>query len=500
MSGISSIKLGSGSASRIRLLSERALSRTAGAPLVPGNSVRILKDARENYPAWLEAIKSAQDRIYFESYIIHEDEQGRKFAEALAAKAREGVRVRLIYDWMGAIWASSNKFWRWMIDAGIDVRCFNPPSYDSPFGWLSRDHRKMIAIDGRLGFITGLCVGRMWAGDPEHGIEPWRDTGVEVLGPAVADIEQSFAHMWAVAGEPIPKNELTDMKSIPHAGETPVRVIASVPNTAGLYRLDQMIAASATETLWLTDAYFAGTTPYVQSLKAAAMDGVDVRLLVPQATDIPVMRALSRSGYRPLLEAGVRVFEWNGPMIHAKTAVSDGRWARVGSTNLNLASWLSNWELDLVVEDEKFGTQMEEMYLKDLENATEIVLSTKRRPLPIVKRPKRRGFTKIGDSSSGRAAAGAVRIGNVVSAAITNRRVLGPAEARIMLSSGFLLLLLSIVAVLWPRLVTIPLAVLGVWVAASLFIKAYNLYQEGKKEQEALLSERKRQASEDVQT
>jgi cardiolipin synthase len=353
------------------------------------------------------------------------------------------VRVRLIYDWMGAIWASSSKFWRWMREAGIDVRCFNPPSIESPFGWISRDHRKMIAVDGRIGFITGLCVGHMWAGDPERGIEPWRDTGVEVIGPAVADIEQSFAQMWATAGDPLPEGELTDEKSIPPAGDTPVRVVASVPNMAGLYRLDQMIAAGARENLWLTDAYFAGTTIYVQALRAAAMDGVDVRLLVPQATDIPVMRALSRAGYRPLLEAGVRVFEWNGPMIHAKTAVSDGRWARVGSTNLNLASWIGNWELDLVVEDERFGEAMEQMYLKDLENATEIILTVRRKPSPAKKHLKRRFSERFGDSSSGRAAAGAVRIGNVVSAAISNKRILGPAEARIAFGGGVLLIALS---------------------------------------------------------
>src|SRR5206468_4611824 len=126
-------------------------------------------------------------------------------------------------------------------------------------------------------------------------------------------------------------------------------------------------------TLWLTDAYYAGTTPYVQALRAAALDGVDVRLLVPQATDLPMVRALSRAGYRPLLEAGIRVFEWNGPMLHAKTAVADGQWARVGSTNLNLASWAGNWELDVAVEDTEFAGQMEEMFEEDLTGATEIV-------------------------------------------------------------------------------------------------------------------------------
>jgi len=171
--------------------------------------------------------------------------------------------------------------------------------------------------------------------------------------------------------------------------------------------------------LWLTDAYYAGTTSYVQALRAAAKDSVDVRLLVPSGTDIPLLRPLSRAGYRPLLEAGVRVFEWNGTMLHAKTSVADGRWSRVGSTNLNIASWLGNCELDVVVEDELFGREMEEMYLQDLANATEVVLDENRKMrAPAERRRKPRVMTS-GGGRGGRAAAGALRIGNTVGAAFT---------------------------------------------------------------------------------
>jgi cardiolipin synthase len=253
-----------------------------------------------------------------------------------------------------------------------------------------------------------------------------------------------------------------------------------------------MIAAAARETLWLTDAYFAGTTPYVQALSAASRDEVDVRLLVPQATDIPVVRALSRIGYRPLLESGVRVYEWNGPMIHAKTAVADGRWARIGSTNLNPASWVSNWELDVVIEDLRIGEEMEQMFLDDLENATEMVLTGRRRLAPASKPKRRPGARRlrkrIGGGSSSRAAAGAIQIGRTVGAAITNRRALGPAEARIMGAAGLLLLAASFVAALWPRAVSWPLAVIGVWVALSAFIRAFHLSREGKREERGLKS------------
>lgn len=334
----------------LRGYANRALSRAAGAPLVGGNHVRLLKDARENYPAWLEAIRAARRYIQFESYIIHEDEVGREFAAALIAKAREGVAVRLIYDWMGGFGKASRRFWKELRSGGVEVRCYNPPHPESPLGWVSRDHRKMIAVDGEVGFVAGLCVGRMWAGDAARGIEPWRDTGVEIRGPSVRDIERAFARMWSMMGEPLTEGAAEEAPE--PSGGMCVRIVASEPATAGMLRLDQLVAAVARKRVWLTDAYYAGTTSYVQALRAAAEDGVDVRLLVPGGTDIPLLRPLSRAGYRSLLESGVRIFEWNGTMLHAKTAVADGHWARVGSSNLNIASWFGNCELDAVIEDD----------------------------------------------------------------------------------------------------------------------------------------------------
>lgn len=462
----------------VRRVVQRAYARAAGAPLVPGNAVRLLKDAEENYPAWLEAIKSAERTIHFESFIIHEDDVGREFAAALCEKAKQGVRVRVVYDWLGGVGKTSRRFWRNLRDAGVEVRGFNPPRFDEPFGWLNRDHRKMISVDGRTGFVMGLCVGRDWVGRPEKNIEPWRDTGVEIRGPAVAHMDAAFARVWETAcGERIPREDLPAEEFIGEQGPTSVRVIATEPNTVGLYRLEQLVAAGAREYLWLTDAYFVGTTMYVQSLRAAAQDGVDVRLLVPSASDIPVVSALSRANYRALLEAGVRVFEWNGSMIHAKTSVVDGKWARVGSTNLNVASWMGNWELDVTVEDEGFAQQMQEMYCRDLEHSTEIVISERRRVRPLG-RPEPKGRRRTRHSRKGsasRAAAGALGIGSTVGAAITNRRVLGPAEARIMVMAAGALLLLSAVAVKWPRGITYPLAFIGTWVSLALFIRAYKL-------------------------
>ncbi len=466
-----------------RALTGQMFSRAAGVPLVPGNSVRILKDAAENYPAWLEAMTGAKKMIHFESYLIHEDDEGRTFAKVLAAKAQEGVQVRIIYDWLGALGKTSPGFWKDLRASGVEVRCFNPPQFESPLGWLTRDHRKLITIDGQTGFVSGLCVGAMWVGDPKKSIEPWRDTGVEVKGPAVAVMERAFAQVWDSSGEGLLSSEIPQTEPIVPAGNVKLRVVASAPNTAGIYRLDQLIAALARRSLWLTDAYFVGMTPYVQALRAAAADGVDVRLLVPSGTDIPIVRAISRAGYQPLLEAGVRVFEWNGPMLHAKTAVADGRWARVGSTNLNPASWIGNYELDVVVENKEFACGMEDMYLDDLANSTEIVLSKRHKVLPLAKRPRRprRRVTGAG-GSTGRMGTGAIRIGNMVGAAITNRRVLVPAETRLMIASSIILLAIAVMAALWPRWIAFPLAVLCAFFAASLFVRGYKLHRKQKAE------------------
>jgi cardiolipin synthase len=460
----------------LRLLADQAFSRAAGAPLVPGNEIRLLKDATENYQAWLEAIRSAKRTIHFESYIIHADKVGYEFAELLATKAREGVRVRLIYDWVGARGAASWHFWLRLRRAGVEVRCFNPPRLDSPLGWLSRDHRKLITVDGHTSFVTGLCVGQSWVGDARRGIEPWRDTGVRINGPAVFDVEHSFAEMWTSLN-PASSTDTPLSENVrgPAVGDATLRIVASQPTMAGLYRLDQLVAAVARKSIWLTDAYFLGTPAYVQSLRAAALDGVDVRLLVPRTTDIPVMRTMSRVGYRTLLEAGVRIFEWNGSMLHAKTAVADGRWARVGSTNLNVASWMGNYEMDVVAEDEPFAYAMEQMYLEDLDHSKEIILSRKHEVRPKEKRGDRAPQSGSARGSAGRAAAGVLTIGSTVGAAVTSHRLLGPAEAPIMVAAAFALLCVFVLAVLWPLAVSVPVAIVGGWGALALFIKALRL-------------------------
>jgi len=454
----------------LRLMAEQAFSRAAGAPLTGGNSVELLIDATATFPRWLEAIHGAQRMILCENYIYSDDRTGRAFRDALAERAAAGVRVCVVRDWLGCQRESGMRFWTPLIDAGGEVRTFNPPSFGSPLAWLARDHRKLLTIDAAIGFVGGLCVSDRWLGDAARGIPPWRDTAIAVRGPVLADLIAAFGDTWAQLGAPLDVDPGCSADLILPVGHVDLRVIATVPNTAGLYRLDQLIAAMASENLWLADAYFVGVSPYVQGLVAAARDGVDVRLLVPGTSDIPMVGTMSRAGYRPLLDAGVRVFEWNGSMMHAKTAVADGRWARVGSSNLNVSSWLANCEIDVAIEDAAFAREMEAQYLRDLENATEIVL---RQPRLRRSRAERRVRGHAGGlrGSSGRAAAGALRLAHTIGAAISNRRTLDDASTGPLLGGGLALLALSIAAAWWPRLLAWPLALLGAWIGAGLLVR-----------------------------
>jgi cardiolipin synthase len=452
----------------LRLFAEQAFSRAAGAPLLGGNAVDLLIDGQANFDAWLAAIRTAQHHILFENYIFADDELVRGMRDALAERAAAGVRVCVLRDWLGCLGQSGHGFWRPLLDAGGEVRVYNPPRIDRPFGWLARDHRKSLMVDGRIGFVGGVCASARWLGNAARGIAPWRDTGVAVRGPAVAELVTAFADLWRGLGAALPPDVAARATAQSEVGDVDLRVVATVPNVATLYRLEQLIAAMARRSLWLTDAYFVGVAPHVQALAAAARDQVDVRLLVPGSSDLPAVGTLSRIGYRPLLEAGVRVYEWNGSMLHAKTAVVDGRWARVGSSNLNLASWVGNCEIDLTIEDQGVAARMEAQYLADLDNATEIVLHAQRKVRRNRVRPR---DGKLRGGSSGRAAAGALRLANTMSAAVSNRRVLGNSESGILLGGAAVLVLLAILCAVWPRIIAWPLALIAGWIGAGLFAR-----------------------------
>jgi len=450
----------------VQRLAEQALSRAAGAQLIGGNALELLIDGQAHFDAWLAAIRSARRCILLENYIITNDPVGLAFRDALVERAQAGVRVCVMHDWLGCLGQSRSSFWKPLLAAGGDVRSYNRPQLDSPLGWISRDHRKVLAVDGEIGFLSGVCLSQRWLGDPARNIPAWRDSGVSIRGPALGEMVRAFGETWAQLGDALGEDLLQTNTAI--AGNVHLRVIATQPSTAGVFRMDQLIAAMARRTLWLTDAYFVGLAPYVQALIAARRDGVDVRLLVPGASDIPAVAAMSRAGYRPLLEAGVRVFEWNGSMLHAKTAVADGKWARIGSSNLNIASWIGNCEMDVAVEDEDFARQLEEQYRTDLHNATEIVLAGRRRERsekPPPPNPKRPGGT------AGRAAASALRLAHSVGAALDDQRVLGKTEVGVLPWASFGLILAAAIGIYWPWVITLPLAVIFVWLGVAFCVR-----------------------------
>lgn len=363
----------------------RALDRASSARLIPGNAVRHFPDSPAALDAMLGLIAGARRTVHFENYIIRGDRTGRRFAAALGERARAGVRVRVLYDALGSI-GTRRRFWRELRSAGADVRAFRPLLTSGPFDVFSRDHRKLVVVDGREAMLGGLCIGDEWAGDPERGRMPWRDTMVSVCGPAVAALEGSFARVWASAGTPLPRDAFAPPAD--KCGSSALRVIDGTPFQSRAYRAVQLLAAAAEERLWITDAYMVAPPPLYASLVDAAKSGVDVRLLLPGTTDIPVVRTFSRIGYRDLLRAGARIYEYGGPMVHAKTLVVDREWARVGSTNLNLSSLLGNYELDIVAECDSLTEALAAQFRHDAAQSREIVLFERRRlPARLVRAP-----------------------------------------------------------------------------------------------------------------
>lgn len=358
-------------------LMERGLARISETPLTRGNRVDLLVDGPRAYPAMLGLMEDARTRIHFENYIIEDDEVGRRFAEVLARRARDGVQVRVLYDWLGSF-GTSGEYWNELREAGCEVRPFGKALTRRSAGLLGRDHRKLLVVDGRSAITGGLCIGDDWQG--KDGEECWRDTAVLLGGPVVRELDRTFARMWVRAGgEALPTLRV---EGDGQAGSVAVRVVDGRPRDVRTYRLYQFLATVAERTLYITMAYPLLPLALRRALAAAARAGVDVRMLVPSRSDLPIVNEAARALYGSLLGAGVRIYEWEGPMLHAKTAVADGRFSIVGSSNLEPWGLLGNYELDVEIQDEDFGGRLHAQFLEDLERSQRVRLAAWRgRPL-----------------------------------------------------------------------------------------------------------------------
>ena len=430
-----------------------AIDRAAGARPIDGNRLEHHPDSPRALDAMLAGIAKAERWIHFENYIIRDDATGRRFAEALVERAGSGVRVRVLYDALGSF-GTSGSYWRRLVRAGVEVRAFNPLLTRHPFDLLARDHRKLLVVDGSWAMLGGLCIGNEWAGDPAHGRRPWRDTMVAVSGPAASAFDGAFARIWSRAGAPLPPDEFDADPAT--AGDSTVRVVEGVPGRARVYRAVQLLAASAAERLWITDAYLVAPAPLYAALVDAARSGVDVRILVPGATDLPVLRNFTRVGYRDLLRAGVRVYEYQGPMIHAKTMLVDRRWARVGSSNLNVSSLLTNYELDLAAECERLTEDLARQFRHDLASSVEIVLQPRPLRLPerLVGTPATRVETDVRDVPHKRSG---YELGAV--AVVALRRVAGGLRRAMAATAALGCAIAGGLLLAFPRAVGIVLAV-----------------------------------------
>ncbi|HEU4787647.1 MAG TPA: phospholipase D-like domain-containing protein [Gemmatimonadaceae bacterium] len=360
----------------------RGLWRIAAADVSSDNRVALLRDGPATFEAMLGLIDSAETSVALESYIVRADEVGQRFGAALVAAVKRGVNVRLLRDWIGGR-GESRRFFRQLQQTGVEVAVFNPLGFRPWLGFVPRDHRKLLVVDGRVGITGGVGVGREWTtGVQKQHRSRWRDTAVRIDGAAARDMMQAFDHMWRrtegherrgshrFLRRPARGAHLDPATDIPAL----VGIVEGEPLRLRISRALQIQAISARRSIWIATAYFTPSPSEVEALNGAARDGVDVRILVPSRNDHMWVSFLARRYYRRLLTNGVRIWEWQGEMMHAKTSVIDGRWVRVGSTDFNPLGVAINYELDAVIEDATLGQEAERMFLADLDESREVTL------------------------------------------------------------------------------------------------------------------------------
>jgi cardiolipin synthase len=352
------------------------------SPLTRGNRVSLLSDGQGTYAAMFKAIRSARDHINLESYIIEDDETGRAFADLLLKKQAEGVQVHVIYDSLGSMKTPAVFFQR-LRDNGIQVAEFNPLNpLNAGNTWeLShRDHRKILIVDGKVAIIGGINISKVYSSsplsrkrDPNAPIH-WRDTDIQIEGPAVAELQKLFLDTWMrqKGAKPSQRNYFP----VPaEAGKDLVRIIGSTPGESNRIPFIVYVSAIsfAEHSIHMTNSYFIPDDQIVKALTDAAGRGVDVKIILPGVTDSKLALHAQRYYYSALLKSGVKLYEHSTSLLHAKTAVIDNVWSTVGSTNMDYLSLLNNDEVNAVILSHDFATEMEKMFVGDLANSKQIL-------------------------------------------------------------------------------------------------------------------------------
>ncbi|OIR12549.1 major cardiolipin synthase ClsA [mine drainage metagenome] len=363
-------------------------SEIIDSPLVVGNKVDLLVDGPTTYDAMFLAIQHAKDHINMETYIIQDDEIGQRFAKLLVSKQNAGVQVNLIYDSVGSM-DTPKAFFMPLIESGGNVLEFNPINpLKARKSWQvsRRDHRKLLIVDGQVAFVGGINISSVYSSGsfgrskPTKSNTAWRDTHLRIAGSVVSEFQKLFMATWLEqTGQPLAfKNYFPKPDS---QGNEVVRAIGSSPEAAYSQIYVTLLSAinSAETRVFLTNAYFVPDPQMLSALKEAVQRGVDVRLLLPEKTDSILVFYASRSYYDELLDAGVKIYERQDAMLHAKTALIDGVWSTIGSTNLDWRSFTDNQEINAVILGQDFGDKMQAMFEKDLASSKLVTLDTWRK-------------------------------------------------------------------------------------------------------------------------
>ncbi len=361
------------------------------SPLTKGNKVTLLADGQATYAAMFKAIQKAKDHINLESYIIEDDETGRKFADLLLQKQAEGVQVNLIYDSVGSMNTPTSFFQR-LRDGGIQVVEFNPIyplKAREKWRLTHRDHRKILIVDGKVAIIGGINISKVYSSSPFKRKQSkkapihWRDTDIQIEGPAVVEFQKLYLDTWLKQKGPqlSERNYFPDLKE---KGNALVRVVGSTPGQTN--RIPFIVYVSAISfaeySIHMTNSYFVPDNQIVKALTDAAERGVDVKIILPGSTDSQLALYAQRYHYSRLLKSGVKLYEHNTSLLHAKTAVVDKVWSTVGSTNMDFLSLLKNDEVNAVILSKEFAVEMEKMFVRDLADSRQIQWDEwKKRPL-----------------------------------------------------------------------------------------------------------------------